>query len=116
MTLRDPAEIERDLNDGLMPPEMTLGVYGVKCSYDEQKKEWKVASAEEVKAERDKMKQKRLAKAKPFKEWWGEERKKLQAGDLEPWIKASYNESIARSQNWKTEFRQFWALAEDATF
>jgi N-methylhydantoinase B/oxoprolinase/acetone carboxylase alpha subunit len=112
---RDPAEIERDLNDGLMPPEMTLGVYGVKCSYDEGKKEWKVASTEEVKAERDKIKQKRLQKGKPFKEWWAAERKKIQTGDLEPWIKASYNESTARSERWGVEFRQFWGLAEDAT-
>jgi len=52
----------------------------------------------------------------PAREWWERRRETIANRELQPLLKAMYNDSLAKGKRWSKEFRAFWDLPEDFTF
>jgi N-methylhydantoinase B/oxoprolinase/acetone carboxylase alpha subunit/acetone carboxylase gamma subunit len=99
--LGDPLErpvqaVERDVAEGHIEAEFADAVYAV--------------------SDRDAARARRLARARPAREWWASERERVLAGELIEPVKVGYEESIKLSPRWAAEFRGFWDLPEDFSF
>lgn len=95
--LERPAEaVARDVSEGHILPEFAERVYAVK--------------------DRDRARRRRLERARPFAEWWAEQRERVLAGDLIEPVKVGYAESMKLSAGWAAEYRGFWDLPEDFAY
>jgi N-methylhydantoinase B len=88
--------VERDVAEGHLLPRFAESVYAV--------------------SDRDAARARRLARARPAREWWAEQRERVLAGEIIDPVKVSYAESMKLSPRWAAEFRGFWDLPEDFEF
>ena len=111
---RDPSLIIKDLENGFLTEEWAEKVYGVICRYDEKEKKW-VVDEKATDEKRRRIREERLSKGVPVKEWWVKEREKVAAGRLPEDVKEMIRDSMSRSEKMAKEFREFWQLPEDFT-
>lgn len=97
---RDPAAIEKDLANGLMSVKGAGEVYGYR------------SDADTTQAERDRIRQERLAKAVPARQWWEQERKRAAAGDVSPMVTHMYARSAKLSDALVNQYKEFWQIEE----
>jgi len=93
---RRPEDVRRDVEEGHLLPEYAERIYAL--------------------SDRDAARRRRLERARPFREWWAEQRERVLAGDIIEPVKVGYEESMKLSPRWAAEFRGFWDLPEDFTF
>ncbi|MCH7954012.1 MAG: hypothetical protein IIC25_08985 [Chloroflexi bacterium] len=63
------------------------------------------------------MRQARKDRSVPFKEWWAQEREKVQAKEhMDPAVLVMWRSSMELSPEYGAELRAFWNLPEDFTF
>jgi N-methylhydantoinase B len=94
--LRPVEAVRRDVEEGHLLPEYAESVYGI--------------------SDRDAYRKRRLERARPFAEWWAEQRERVLAQDIIDPVRVAYAESMKLSDRWGAEFRGFWDLEEDFTF
>ncbi|HIL13262.1 MAG TPA: hypothetical protein EYG16_06285 [Deltaproteobacteria bacterium] len=110
---RDPAAVEDDLNKGWVRAGVAERVHGVVAVSNGR---WTVdekATARKRKELRDK----RKGKAVPFRQWWDEERKRVEACEnMDPAVIEMWRSSMELSPGYGDELRAFWRLPEDFIF
>jgi N-methylhydantoinase B len=94
--LRPVEAVERDVEEGHLLPEFAESIYGV--------------------SDREAHRRRRLERARPFGEWWAEQRERVVAQDIIDPVRVAYAESMKLSERWAAEFRGFWDLADDFAF
>ena len=94
--LRSAEAVERDVEEGHLLPEYAESIYGV--------------------SDRDAYRRQRLERARPFREWWAEQRERVARQDIIDPVRVAYAESMKLSERWAAEFRGFWDLDEGFAF
>jgi acetone carboxylase alpha subunit len=113
---RDPAAVRADLESAWTRPWVAAGVYGVVAEYDDEKKEW-VVDEEATERKRAEIREKRIQRGVPFKEWWKKEREKVAAKEnMDDAVLTMWRTSMELSPDYAAELRKFWHLPEDFTF
>lgn len=107
---RDLSLVEKDLTNGFISLRAAEAIYGVKAFFDEENKEWR-ADVKATEKLRSSIRQRRLQRGIPVKEWWRGQRKRVQAGRLPEGIGEMYAEVQGLSPKWGEQFNKFWALA-----
>lgn len=110
---RDPELVCKDVNNGIVSPEIAERVYGV-VTYCEGGI-WKVAKDATVRR-REEIRNQRLKRAIPVREWWKRERRRVLKGEINELIKETFRESMELSEKFAKEFREFWQLPETFKF
>jgi acetone carboxylase alpha subunit len=107
---RKPEHIEVDLNGGYLLPEYAEKVYGAVFTRDE-KGQYHV---DPVKTEerRKQIRQERLKRGKPTREWMKEERERILRKEAAVQVRHMYASSFSLSEKFLKEFRSFWNLPE----
>lgn len=106
---RDPARVQEDLVRGWLGVETAREVYGV--VFDGAPGNETVDPEGTAKL-RQTIRQRRLQRGVPVKDWWRAERRRVQAGDFIETVRAMHQESM-RFARYREEFTGFWALAPD---
>jgi len=106
---RDPGLIAEDLNDGRMTPEVARDIYGAVAQSINGK--WKV-DEERTSKERQEIRQTRREEAKPFKEWWLQERERLLNKEFKEEVCYIYQDVMNNAKS-GAQFRGFWQVGED---
>ena len=66
---------------------------------------------------REQMREDRKKRAIPFKEWWAEERKKVEGQEnMDNAVRSMWESSMRLSPEYGDNIRKFWNLPEDFTF
>ena len=112
---REPERVKRDLEQGLTTEEIATGVYCVNASPVPESHEWQVNEAA-TRRRREEKRRERLQRAVPVEEWWRRSRQRLLDGNLDPLLAEMYASSMKQSRRFEREFRNFWALSDDARF
>lgn len=107
--------IKRDLDNGLVTPEVCGKIFCVAASYDAKSEEW-VIDPEKSRQLREAKKAERLRKGVPVKEWWKKRRADILQGKMPDLMKDMYNGSLNKGKRWPKEFRSFWMLPDDFTY
>ena len=68
---------------------------------------------EKTQEKREEMRRERANEAVPVREWMETERRRVQNGDFIKPVRAMYRSSMAISQSWAKEFKEFWGLPDD---
>jgi N-methylhydantoinase B/acetone carboxylase alpha subunit len=105
---RDPAAITHDVERHVYLPETARRAFGVVVDANG---EGPVVDEKATAAERDRLRQRRAARAVPYDDFYQRERARLLAGALIAPVKLMYRQSMA-SQDWAREFRRFWDLPD----
>lgn len=125
---RDPQRVLRDLEEGWVSEPVAREVYGVafhgQGSQGAGEQEGRGAGEQGSQGEkgaqldlegttrqREQLQQDRLRRARPFQEWWQDERDRLRDGELIPEIQALYRDAF-RSPAFRQEFLGFWQLGD----
>ncbi|MQM38755.1 Acetone carboxylase alpha subunit [wastewater metagenome] len=108
---RAPAGIEADLNGGYLLPRYAEKVYGAVIHQDGDG-QWRV-DAEATQRRREAIRQERIARARPTREWMREERERIIAHDASTQVRQMFACSFGLSERFLEEFRAFWELPED---
>ncbi len=112
--LRDPKSVANDLNEKWTAERVASDIYGVVAKKTDGA--WVVDEAATEKR-RQEIREERKARAVPFKEWWAEERKKVEAQEnMNLAIKHMWWSSMALSPEYAAELRAFWQLPDDFVF
>ena len=111
---REPELIEKDINGNYVLPRYAEKVYGAVIQKDDEGF-WRV-DAEATQKRREEMRAERGRRAVPVREFLVGERKKIEAGEIDPVLKRMYNESMELSTRWGKWFKEFWGLPEDFRF
>ncbi len=111
---RDPASIEEDLNKGWTSRRVAEEVHGLVVKQNgERDFSVDVAGSEKL---RKKIREERKKKAVPFKDWWQEERKRVEAREnMDPAVLEMWRSSMSLSPGYGDELRAFWKLPDDFT-
>jgi hypothetical protein len=113
---REPELVQADLNKGWTRDWVASNVNGVVASYDEATKEWTVdvTATERRRAE---IREERKQRAMPFREWWQQERQKVQAKEnMADAVQTMWRSSMELTPTYGAEIRAFWQLPDDFTF
>jgi acetone carboxylase alpha subunit len=108
---RKPEHIEADLNGSYLLPEYAEKVYGAVFTRDERGH----YHVDPVKTEerRRQIRQERLKRGKPTREWMKEERERILRKEAAVQVRHMYASSFALSEKFLQEFREFWNLPEN---
>ena len=109
--LRPPDAVAADVRDRHLLPRFAGSVYGVDLGDDGA-----APSAGAVQSRRAELRQARLDRAVPAREWWSAHRNRILAGELSEPIRVMLAESMKLSPRWGAEYRGFWDLDEDFEF
>jgi hypothetical protein len=111
---RDPETVREELDQGWTRARTAADVYGVVAN--DGTGEWTVdATATDKK--RDDIRAARKQRGIPFKEWWKQERLKVQSGEgMAGAVKNMWRTSMELSPAYAAELRAFWQLPEDFTY
>jgi N-methylhydantoinase B/oxoprolinase/acetone carboxylase alpha subunit len=111
---RDPASVVKDLNEGWTTERVASEIYGVVAG--KPNGAW-VADEAKTEQQRQAIRKKRLEGAIPFKDWWEQEREKVQAQEgMDPAVIRMWAGSMSLSPKYAEELRRFWNLPGDFTF
>ena len=112
--LRDPDAVSHDLEEGWTTERVALEINGVVTS--KPSGSYVVDEAATERKRRD-IREERKRRAVPFKEWWTEERKKVEAlEDMDPAVVRMWSSSMELSPTYAEELRSFWRLPADFVF
>jgi N-methylhydantoinase B/acetone carboxylase alpha subunit len=107
---RDPGRIEDDINGEYLMPRYAESIYGAvvekqngRCRVDRKKTQEK----------RQAIREKRKKDSVSVTEWMESERKKIQNREFIKPVREMYRSSMATSQSWAREYRDFWNLPDD---
>ncbi|MEX0799969.1 MAG: hydantoinase B/oxoprolinase family protein [Dehalococcoidia bacterium] len=113
---RDPTLVKTDLDQGWTRDWVAANVYGVVARFDEKAREWKV-NAGATARRRAQMRESRKARGVPFREWWKQERQKVQAKEnMASAVHEMWRSSMELSPDYGEEIRAFWKLPQDFSF
>jgi hypothetical protein len=73
---------------------------------------WRVDAAA-TGAARDAVRARRGRRARPVRDWYGDERRRILERRLSEPVSEMYRSSISLSTRWGGEFKQFWKLPAD---
>jgi N-methylhydantoinase B/oxoprolinase/acetone carboxylase alpha subunit len=108
--LRSPADVIRDVKNGLSGVRVAADVYGVVINFDsEGVVTYDKDATETLHAEH---RRQRLARGVPAAEYKQHERERLISGDVPETARAMYRDVMQVSPTWAAEFRSFWDLPE----
>jgi N-methylhydantoinase B/oxoprolinase/acetone carboxylase alpha subunit len=111
---RDPAMIEDDLNKGWTTMRVATEIHGAVVRQDGSSF---TVDRRATEARRAEIREQRKARAVPFREWWSEERRKVQAKEnMDPAVLTMWRSSMELSPDYGGELRAFWGLPEDFEF
>lgn len=108
---RDVKSIEKDLNEQNVLPEYAHKVYGAVAAQDAHGR-WSV-DAKKTEARRKEIRQERLAKSLPTREWMKQERQRILEKHAASQVKHMFATSFGLSPKFLGEFRTFWDLPAD---
>ena len=106
---RDPARVCADLEEGWLSPEVAQTVYGVVAQRASH--EWTI-DVEATRQARQRLKERRKHRAVPVRDWWRNERKRVQRNSL-PEMSQQMYEDCRQYETFRDAFGSFWQVAED---
>lgn len=109
---RDPEAVARDVSELICAPAVARSVYGVVFTDGEGKSQVEV-DADGTAELRAKMRNERLERGVPTKQWVEATSKKISEGRIHPEIRRMYAEMMSVSEKWGADFLEFWGLSED---
>jgi N-methylhydantoinase B/acetone carboxylase alpha subunit len=107
---RDPGLIEDDLNGEYLIPKYAESIYG--AVVEKQNRKYGV-NRKKTQEQRKAIREKRRKESVSVKEWMESERKKIQNGEFIKPVREMYRSSMATSESWAREFKDFWNLPDD---
>jgi N-methylhydantoinase B/oxoprolinase/acetone carboxylase alpha subunit len=111
---RDPAAVAHDLNESWTTERVAGDIHGVVTSKPNGTYVVDEAATEKKRAG---IREERKKRALPFKEWWAEECKRIEAQEnMDPAILVMWSSSMRLSPGYGAELRAFWNLPEDFEF
>jgi N-methylhydantoinase B/oxoprolinase/acetone carboxylase alpha subunit len=111
---RDPEVVREELDQGWTRPHVAADVYGVVAKDGTGEYTIDAAATDKL---RDEIRAERKKRAVPFKDWWKQEREKVQSGEgMADAVKQMWKGSWELSPGYAAEVRGFWALPEDFTY
>jgi N-methylhydantoinase B/acetone carboxylase alpha subunit len=109
---RPPEKLKDDIEKDIFTPDVVEEVYGVVGDYDADNRDFTID--EEATAERrDEIREERSERTQPFDEFFEEERARVEERDWNGGVQYMYEGVFETSDEWATEFREFWDLDED---
>ena len=108
---REPKAIENDLNQKFLLPEYAQKVYGAVVTQDA--KGVFTVDAAKTQARRAEVRQERLARALPTREWMKEERERILNKHASLQVRHMFATSFALSEKFTKQFKDFWSLPDD---
>ena len=112
---RDPELARVDLDKGIQTIPMLERVYGIVAGYDARTRQHTIDHDGTRKA-REKIRERRLARAIPVEDWLAGEKKKVEARRLSEPVKEMFDDVFKVSSRWAREYREFWGLHDDFDF
>jgi N-methylhydantoinase B/oxoprolinase/acetone carboxylase alpha subunit len=113
---RAPENVRADLENGFTRPWVAEHVYGVVTSQDPHTKQWMVDAAATTR-KRQAMREARKRRGIPFKDWWREERRRIEAKEnMASAVLDMWRTSMQLSPDYAAELRAFWKLKETFEF
>ncbi|KAA0236201.1 MAG: Acetone carboxylase alpha subunit [Acidimicrobiales bacterium] len=110
---RDASAVEDDLNKGWTSERVAEEIHGVRFSHSGLYS----IDHQATQRRRAEIREERKRRAVPFKEWWTEERRKVEARqDMNPAVLAMWRSSMELSPGYGEEIRKFWDLPADFEF
>ena len=111
---RDPESVANDLNEGWTTNRVAEDIHGVVTT---KPNGHLVPDVDATAKKREQIREDRKQRATPFKEWWAEERKKVEAQEnMDDAVRRMWESSMRLSPEYGDTIRQFWKLPEDFTF
>jgi N-methylhydantoinase B/acetone carboxylase alpha subunit len=107
---REPAAVVKDLAEGHLLPRFAERLYGV-VAVQGPDGAWHV-DGEATAARRAALRRARAEESVPVEQWLAAETPRVQNGELPPWVRRMYQESIRLSTDWGGEFKAFWGIAD----
>ena len=107
---RDPGRIEDDLNGDYLMPKYAESIYG--AVIEKQNGHFGV-DRKKTQEKRQAIREKRKKESVSVRQWMESEREKIQKGAFIKPVREMYRSSMATSQSWAGEFRDFWNLPDD---
>jgi acetone carboxylase, alpha subunit len=107
---RDVEAIERDLNNALLLPEYAQKVYGALATKDANGI-WTV-DAQQTALMRLEIRNQRLARSQPTREWMKGERDRILIKHAAPQVQHMFATSFGLSKKFEQQFRTFWDLPD----
>jgi acetone carboxylase alpha subunit len=108
---RDPKAVEADLNQKFLLPEYAQKVYGAVFTQDA--KGVFTLDVAKTQARRAEIRNERLARALPTREWMKEERERILNKHAAVQVQHMFATSFALSEKFTREFKEFWNLPAD---
>lgn len=110
---RDPSSVARDIVNGYVTASAAEAVHGVVVNEQENSCE---VDGDGTRAKRQQLRDERLANAVPVGTWVEQERDRVADGRFAPEVREMYRDSMALSERFAEEFREFWNLRADFAF
>ncbi|MFQ5477415.1 MAG: hydantoinase B/oxoprolinase family protein [Candidatus Binatia bacterium] len=113
---RDPALVKSDLDKGWTRSWVAETVHGVVAKKGDGDQGW-IVDEEATAIKREGLRQARIKRGVPFRQWWEKERKKIEAREnISPAVLRMWRSAMELSPEYASELRAFWGLAEDFSF
>ena len=112
---RDPKLIEKDLENGIVTPEMAERICGAVCVRDAAEERWIVAR-DKTAQQRAALREARKRKGIPAREWVERQRERIARHDLPALVLEIYKDVSSHSKKWMAEYRSFWGFDASFTF
>jgi len=111
---RDPAAVAADLDQGWTTPRVAEEIHAVVVG--KPNGHYEVDEAATAK-KRQQLREERKKRAVPFKQWWAEERRKVEAQEnMDVAVRRMWSSSMKLSPDYADELRAFWQLPDDFVF
>lgn len=104
---RDPERVRQDVEDESVTVPYAQSLYGVVVTVVEGQA---IVDVEATTLLRQKMRQQRLNRGKPFATWWAQERERILRHEASPQVRDMYQSSMALSERFRQQFVSFWDL------
>ena len=104
---RDPADVARDVEAGLVSPAMSAAVNGVVVHDDGDEVSLDQDATE---AQRQHIRGQRLAQSVPVAHWYAQQRERLLHDSFDEAVTVMYRDCQRLSPEWWEQFRSFWGL------
>ncbi len=111
---RDLSAVESDLNKGWVSERVARDLHGAvfECRDGEY-----VVDEQASQARRAEIREQRKSRARPFRQWWSEEREKVaRKENMSTAVTDMWRSSMELSDKHAAEIRAFWSLPDDFTF
>jgi acetone carboxylase alpha subunit len=103
---RDPERVLEDVAEGWLEADVAASVYGVVIECGDG---WAI-DAEATTRRRQEIRDQRLARAVPAREWWEKERARTERGDVPLEIAEMYADCLRGSEKFRGEFEGCWGV------